>query len=230
MFHEFLSLNLEQRRQNVKFQQLISNINYLNIPIHDDTLLLQYKDIISDKYKMLEHDNVIRMLKTDEYIEDELKELKSGSFGVKAMYSTYQKIALLRSLETKHNINPLDLTLSQMKDIEITSEQFTLLKTLFRTSKKVPATVDEFKQLYVTIIKHIASHDIVITERAKRDELGNRGYKYRLNEEVIKHHIKLNSLKNPEYKNYKPYFIERFNISVSKCENDGSFVDAFLDE
>ena len=45
LFNEFLLADSQTRIEEDKFKQLILNINYLNLPLHENTVLSEYKDI-----------------------------------------------------------------------------------------------------------------------------------------------------------------------------------------
>ena len=69
---------------------------YLKLANEDDEILKEFKDIILDKFKIHEHDNLIRLLKTDEYIES-----NKYDRDVKHYNDTLDKIKVLRQLKKK---------------------------------------------------------------------------------------------------------------------------------
>ena len=68
IFNEYIEL-IKNNEEIItdKYDNIISNINILKIP-NDTELLLNYKDILTNKYKLSEHFNILRLLKTDIFI------------------------------------------------------------------------------------------------------------------------------------------------------------------
>ena len=79
-------------------------MNYLGILGMNNDLLLTYKDIIIDTYKIEEHDNIIRLHKSDEFINGKLRQSQCLNFSERTMVSIFYKIKLIRDLEEKYNI------------------------------------------------------------------------------------------------------------------------------
>jgi hypothetical protein len=106
-------------------------------------------------------------------------------------------------------LNRLEINYENVEYFEITEKRYTLLKKVFRITKPKPTTKLLLFQLYIALLKNIASNDIIITTRIGQKV---KTTIYKLNYECIMRHIKLNKIKNPNYKDYDNIFIELFQL------------------
>ena len=101
LFDEYVN---DSDRNQDKYAQLVENMNYLGILGMSNEILLTYQDIIIDKYKIEEHDNIIRLHKSDEFINGKLRQSQCLNFNERTMVSIFNKIRLIRDLDEKYNI------------------------------------------------------------------------------------------------------------------------------
>ena len=146
----------------------------------DDSTLTSYKDILIDSYALDDHFNIIRLLRSDEYIEKKLKGLNATTYTLKAIPSIYKKIKLVRDLEKFYHLKQFDFSFGSNEGVEpMGNDLFKLIKKIFNSSKGVPGTRDDLKKLYISMIKHIATNDIITSSSEKeKDKDGKRGYIY----------------------------------------------------
>jgi hypothetical protein len=108
---------------------------------------------------------------------------------------------------------------------------------MFRINRKAPSTKDEMFKLYISLLKHITTNDIITAERDKILTNNKRGNKYKLNKELIKHHIELNKYTNEHLNNYdvnllkmldieKPTPTHKFNVNLEAKQEDDPFIDS----
>jgi len=90
-----------------EYEAIRHNIEYLQLNTREQ--FREYKDIIIDKYKIEEHDNIIRLFKTDEYITGKLIQSRKNAYDVAVVNNIYNKIHLIRQIEQKYNINLFNL-------------------------------------------------------------------------------------------------------------------------
>jgi hypothetical protein len=107
---------------------------------------------------------------------------------VKKLDDIENKILLLRQFERDNNIKPLDINfIEEGVKINIDSNKFKLIKDIFRMSKKLPATNDELKKVYVGMIRHIFnSLEVILATR--KTNIKNKNEKitnYFFNETLI---------------------------------------------
>ena len=93
LFDEYIN---DSDRNQEKYAQLVENMNYLGILGMNNDLLLTYKDIIIDKYKIEEHDNIIRLHKSDDFINGKLRQSQCLNFNERTMVSIFNKIKIIR--------------------------------------------------------------------------------------------------------------------------------------
>ena len=129
-------------------------MTFLNLP-NDKTIMLQYKDIITDDKTLEHHLNLIRMLKTDEYINNKLSKIDGETFKVKTIDTVYNKIHIIRNFEKSFNLKPLQVDYKTSEPIEIKDELWAFVKKLFRSTKDKPVDMKEFKPIYISMIKNI---------------------------------------------------------------------------
>jgi len=206
LFNDFLET---ENKDVIKFEVLNERISFLNLP-NDKIIISKYQVLLSDEYKMDDHLNVIRFLKTDEYINAKLDKFKSESFGVKIIESPYFKINLVRQLEKRFNIKPLEINYIQANKIDITNDLWDLIKKVFRCTKDKPVTMIEFKPVYIGIIKNICGSHIISSKQIREGKQFKRIYI--LNVDVIQEHLKLNQYINPSAENFKAEYTAMFNI------------------
>jgi predicted Zn-dependent peptidase len=89
LFKEFIS---SEEKEDYRFKSIMDNIEYLNSPKNDIELLNKYKDLIKDKYKIQEHNKVIRALRSNDVIQDRLDVANMAAYNVKVMYNDIHKM------------------------------------------------------------------------------------------------------------------------------------------
>ena len=198
-----------ENKDFIKYEVLNERVSFLNLP-DDKIIISKYQHILIDEYKMNYYLNFIRFLKTDEYINVKLNKLKSETYHIKIFDSPYYKNDLLRQLERKFNITPLDLNYKMVNKIDITTEYWDFIKMIFRTEKTKPYNMIEFKAVYIGIIKNICGSDIISSKQIR--DKGQKKMKYILNVDVINDHIKLNQYTNPSATDFKAEYTAMFNI------------------
>lgn len=193
-------------------------LSFLNLPINK-TLLLEYKDIILDQYKLNEHLNIIKFFKDNDYIERKIHDIESKSLSVKCFTSQYHKIKALRQLEQLNKVSFINLNFN---DIDLNQQfkcnNWEYVKKLFRTEKKQPATLEDFKPLYIQFIKNITISSMIESkqERVKSNKIRI----YKINQDLINYHMKLNHYSNCECRYFNPSYSQFLNINAEDPFND----------
>ena len=83
------------------------------------------------------------------------------------MNSIYHKISIVKQLAKTMNVQFLDISIKP-DDISfyvINNKKWLLMQKMFRINRKVPSTKDEMFKLYISLLKHITTNDIIIAER-----------------------------------------------------------------
>lgn len=212
-----------------KYQLFNKNIEFLQLPKNDKEVLVKFQDEVKDKYVLQEHLNVIRLMKTDDYVHNKLVMIKNESFDVKTMKCVYNKIKTIRDIEERYDMKPLDPNIDTSKEfIKLDDNTYNYIKKLFRTTKKNPENYKDLIKLYVSMIKNIVSADLFTSERSKRKEDRDK-VNYSLNKDLINYHLELNKYYNSNCRDFHNHFVEKFNIEEKSLFNNEDIDTKLLD-
>ena len=75
-FNEYLE---HKNKDKDKYSNINKRISLLNLNKEDNEQLMTYREILMNKFKLSEHLNIIKLLKSDEYLSDKLRILKLSS-------------------------------------------------------------------------------------------------------------------------------------------------------
>ena len=171
LFHDYLH---DENKDDVRYDVFNENLVLLGLKGASDEELLKYKEIFMDNHKLQEHLNIIRLLRSDAYINDKLKNVSSNTFEIKTLTNIYNKIKLLRSIEKTYDMKPLEVDSVKADNIDMSDATFKLFTTLFRTKKSKPTTHGELMKLYIGIIKHITCNDLIGSKQNRKRTGGRR--------------------------------------------------------
>jgi hypothetical protein len=90
------------------------------------------------------------------------------------------------------------------------------MQKMFRINRKVPTTKDEMFKLYISLLKHITTNDIIKTTQNSTLTNKKRGYTYKLNKELLLYHIELNKYSNEDLINYDVNLLKMLDIEKPK--------------
>jgi hypothetical protein len=202
-----------------KFFTINKAIEFLNIPKNKEIMIL-YKDEITDKYCLQNHLNIIRSLRSDEYINKKMAISKEKSFNVKSMTLIYSKIKFIRQFEQKYKIAPFEVDYTYEGDVIMDDVQYKYIKNIFRITQKKPTNYNELKKIYISMLRNITNNNLIISTQGTKKEDRNNRY-YEINDDVIKYHLELNKYNNPERRHFQEYFKEKYDIEEPKI----NFID-----
>jgi hypothetical protein len=212
-----------------KFAPLLKNITYLGLNPFDRDTLRNFQDILVDKYRVKDHDSVIRLLKSTEHVDDRLAELSVKSIDAKLLNNGYQQTKLIHEFGVKFGITIFNLgEKTENTEAKMDDGFFKLVKQAFRVSRAKPSNRHEIKQLFVSIVKAATCRDIVKSKQLKSKE-DRDVTAYFLNESLVKHHLELNAFKNKSGKGFAQEALEKFGIAVESFENGDGFADESRD-
>lgn len=214
-----------------KFLAINKSIEFLNIP-KDNEILELYKNEITNKYNLQDHLNIIRTLRSNEYINKKIQLANINSYEVKNMTLIYNKIKFIRQFEETYNIKPLEVDFINEGDIEMNDEQYNYIKNIFRISQKKPETYEQLKRIYISMLRNITNNNLIQSKRGTKKEERNVRY-YNINDDVIKYHLKLNEYSNPDKKYFNDFFKNKYDIEEAKIkfiDDEDNFNDFDVDE
>jgi hypothetical protein len=216
-FEEFL------KTDNVfqpKFANLMKNITYLHVDPADHETLGKFKSTLVNKYRVQEHDAILRLLKCTEYIDAELARLSAKSMDAKLLTNNFQKAKIIREFNAKFGLNLFNLQEASSEEATMDDDFFKLVQHTFSVKRAKPSNFHEIKQLFVSIVRSATTKDLIKSKQGKskkdRDET-----LYLLNESLLRHHLELNAFKNKRRTNFAPDTVEKFNLEVATFQCDG---------
>ena len=179
-------------------------------------VLTKFKEYLMNPFKLNDHMNIIRFLKSDEYIKNKLIKINDQNQKIKVIDNIYNKISILRKLEQSLFLKPLQVNYSLDSKIDIVDKEWALIKKLFKTTKNKPENMTEFKPLYISMIKNITNCELINSERERDGK--KQIMKHQLNHQYILEQIELNKYSNPKILNFDNHFIELFKIEPVNIE------------
>lgn len=218
---DFVSFEFNKNLLNTNYKNYLERLKTL--PLTNDELSLdKFGKLIMDEHEYKSYFNIIKLFKTNDYINTHIDDLKKTSFEIKIINNIYNKIFLLRQFESLFNINPFDLNfnIDESNIDKFTNDNFKLYVLVFRSEKKTkPNNISGIRAFYTQMIKNIAGINIIKSSRHRND--GIRVKKYLLNDDIIKKYYHLSIRTNDEL-NYDYDLLKKFDI-IKFNHNDYKF-------
>ena len=214
IFNDFINA---ENRNDERFKIILDRIELLNIPLNNDELLTKYKQYIINPFKLTTHLNVLRFFKTDLYVQTKMAMLNEKNFKVKHFDNIYNKISIFRNLQNKFNLTLNELNIKGDNNIDITDDNWTHIKKIFKYTKEKPLTLKEFKPIYIQMIKSITDTNIIDSKKARAGK--DTFYLHTFNKEFLKEHIELNKIANPKFYGFDIKYNELLNIIAYEYQN-----------
>jgi hypothetical protein len=134
----------------------------------------------------------------------------------KILNNIYNKIKLIRTIQSKYNIIDFDIKGDYIKN-KITKDEYNLIKSTFRLTRNIPTNNDELMLMYVTMIKHICGSDIIVSSQMRYKNERIRTYNY--NMECFNFHNNLAS-----YYTKKQIILDLFEDNLCNKKIDDNIV------
>ena len=196
------------------YEKYIERIKILNLKL-DELDINKFGYLVYDEYNLNSYFNLLKLFKTDEYINSKIDDLNVSSYSIKMINNIYNKIYLLRYFEKLFNIQSFnfDFNLENDNDInKLTDCEFNKYKKIFRSDKKKPTKLNDLKIFYKQMIENITGNNLNIIIKDKNKKVDNkRTVKYCINQILINDFYYI-SVRNGEEHNYDYNFFEKFNI------------------
>ena len=118
-------------------EQIKNNLNVLGLTENTDKAILEgFKEIIINKFETENYLNIIRLLKSEQYINGKILSQKENSFNVVSMSSLYNKIeGIIIQLEKDMRLERLEKNYEKAQYFELTKKRYTLFKFFFVLQK-----------------------------------------------------------------------------------------------
>lgn len=190
-FDNFINASGDDKTK-AKYKTIMDRINILHLKVNDKEELIQYTDEIDNEKNFRSHLNFCRLLQSDQYLIAELEKKLENSYDIAQLTCTMNKILYIRKLEETFNIGYLNVEFQGNDDkIEFDNERWKMIKTLFRTEKGKPATLNEVKKLYLSMLKNVSGVPFINASKIRSRDKNRGKYIYSLDEEVIQRNVKL---------------------------------------
>ena len=92
LFNQYLESEVKGNEKNKKNNQ---TVEYLKLPYISEHLT-KYKETIMDKWKVSDHDAVIRFLKSTDHLNSKMSDLEFKGIDVKNLTNRYNKLKIIR--------------------------------------------------------------------------------------------------------------------------------------
>jgi hypothetical protein len=211
-----------------KFEGLLKNINYLSLNPTNKETLTKFKNIIINKYRVQEHDAVIRLLKSVEHVDVSLAGLQARSMDPKLLSNNNLKAKIINEFDARYGLSLFNLTKltgegEAQGEAQMDDGFWKLVKQAFKVSRAKPSNHHEIKQLFVSIVKAATTKDVIQGKQLKTKK--DRGKTaYTLNETLIKHHLELSAFKNKSCKGFSQEVVEKFGLTPEVLEVADNFL------
>lgn len=219
----FVELYKSKKKIN-GYDKYIERINILNLE-YDELDIHKFGYLIYDEHNLHSYFNLLKLFKTDDYINDKIDDLNIKSYSIKIINNVYNKIYLLRKFEKLFNIQPFNFDFKLENDDfnKFTQSEFVKYKKIFRSEKKKPNKLNDFKIFYKQMIENITGNNLNIIIKDKNKKVnGVKTYQYFINKNLIKQFYFI-SIRNGEEHNYNYDLLKIFNIEKTKHSKKYSF-------
>ena len=123
-------------------------------------------------------------------------------------------MVLLREFEEHYGMKPLEVeSFNNMENFKVIDSQFfNIIKRAFETKRDEPQDRIGTQRLYISMLKHLTSKEMITSTKIKTRGEDRDTYTYSRNYNFIKYHIELNAYSNNKYRNYDQTVIERYGL------------------
>lgn len=210
-YENFVELYKSGKKFNC-YEKYIEWIKILNLK-SDELDIDKLGYLVYDEYNLNSYFNLLKLFKTNDYIDEKMDNLNIKSYSVKIVNNVYNKIALLRKFEKIFNIQPFDFDFKlDENDInKFTDSEFIKYKKIFRSEKKNPTKLNDLKIFYKQMIENITGNNLNIITQKRILVEDKKIRKYYIDEKNIQKFYFL-SIRNGNEHNYNYDLLKIFNI------------------
>lgn len=161
---QYLKDEKENKDFDYKYENLRILINYFKLKEDE---LQTYSGILTNKFEREHYYNFIKLLKSDESKMLETTSKDNIGYEITQMNTIENKINLIKMIYDKHKIKYLSLDeFNKVEKINITDQEYKVLKYVFRTKKEKPLNHKELRKIILTMLKNIISYiDVIVVKR-----------------------------------------------------------------
>ena len=213
--------------ENIEPNELIEDTLYFLKLLNDDDKI-KYEKIVMNSYLRDDYHNLIRLFYDDNAIIKRYDNLNKNNVAYKTIFSTYNKIKLLKELETETNISRFQIDhKGQDEPVTISEKLYKKINIAFRSVEKMPLTYNKLINYYVAKLNNIIGKLDIIEK--SNDQINNkRMTRYKINETSLKYYMDLNYLSNCSRVEFDKNLLKRFeNIIIVEDISKPVFPDKY---
>ena len=229
--NNYIDKKFNDHIQNIQIDANINDkIEFLKL----DTIELRekYQKVVTDDYLKNDYLNLIKLFYDETLLNSKLMALNKNNVEYKAIYSNYNKIKLLSSLEKEAHINRFEIEHKEINEpVHISDILYNKIKIAFNSIEKKPLFYNDFINYYVCKLKHILGKTNIINK--KNIQINKvRRVRYSINETELKYYMDLNYLRNSSRDSYNPQLLQKFKniIALRDISEDVIYNDIFYDD
>lgn len=211
-YENFVELYKSKKKFN-GYEKYIERIKIFNLK-HDELDIDKLGYLVYDEYNLNSYFNLLKLFKTDDYIDEKMDDLNIKSYSVKMVNNVYNKIGLIRKFEKLFNIQPFDFDFKLENDGDInklTDNEFIKYKKIFRSEKKKPTKLNDLKIFYKQMIENITGNNLNIITQIRILINEKKIRKYFIDVKNIQQLYFL-SIRNGDEHNYNYDLLKIFNV------------------
>ena len=224
---EYTKKKFIQHIENIEPNELIEDTLYFLKLLNDDDKI-KYEKIVMNSYLRDDYHNLIRLFYDDDAIIKRYDNLNKNNVAYKTIFSTYNKIKLLKELETETNISRFQIDhKGQDEPVTISEKLYKKINIAFRSVEKMPLTYNKLINYYVAKLNNIIGKLDIIEK--SNDQINNkRMTRYKINETSLKYYMDLNYLSNCSRVEFDKNLLKRFeNIIIVEDISKPVFPDKY---
>jgi hypothetical protein len=194
IIEQYLKDEQETRDFDYKYEKIRNLISYFNLKDED---LQKYNTILTNKFEREHYFNLIKLLKSDEKTILKTTNEDNVGYEITQINTIENKINIIKKMYNKHKVKYLLLdNFDNNITINITDNEYKIIKYVFRTKKEKPTNPKELKKIILTMLKNILCYLNVITVSRNTDKNKKNFYIVEWNLDKIEYYLNLYNKKN----------------------------------
>jgi hypothetical protein len=185
----------------------------LNILHRGNDVLIEHEDVIKNENVMTDYFNFSKYLKTDEYIDRKIEELKKTTYNCHLIKCYEFRIKLVREFEVINKLKQFSSDFNNINNWKLSDELYERIKISFGHRDKKPENAYEFKKYYIGLLKNLFG-ELGILEKKQIRKGKAREYEYSFDHNVIVKYLKLYGYTDPFYDKFDADVLKKFDIKV----------------
>ena len=156
IIEQYLRDEKENKYFDYKYENLRNLITYFNLK---DEELQTYSGILTNKFEREHYFNFIKLLKSDEKTMLKTTGKDNVGYEITQINTIENKINIIKKIYDKHKIKYMSLdNFNEVDKINITDEEYKIIKHIFRSKKEKPVNGKELKKIVLGMLRNIIGY------------------------------------------------------------------------